>query len=64
LSRTLYDADPIEFKRDPQGIDKLDSGLNFNVYELHQKFQDPERIQHSEKGFYGQQNPPIFEESK
>mmetsp|Transcript_23050 Transcript_23050/g.35662 ORF Transcript_23050/g.35662 Transcript_23050/m.35662 type:complete len:114 (-) Transcript_23050:371-712(-) len=35
LSKNLYDADPIEFKRNPQTISQLDSNLKFNIYTMH-----------------------------
>ncbi len=38
LQKNLYDADPIEFKRNPQTISQLDSNLKFNIYTLHQQF--------------------------
>ena len=40
LQEDLYNADPIEFKRDPQKIMELDQALKFNIYEMHSKYKN------------------------
>ena len=44
LAENLYDADPIEFKRDPQQVPQLDQSLKFNIYDIHSKYKDPYNI--------------------
>ena len=44
LAENLYDADPYEFKKDPQSIQELDRSLTFNIYDLHSKYKNPSNV--------------------
>ena len=44
LADNLYDADPYEFKKDPQAVSELDRSLTFNIYDLHSKYKNPSQI--------------------
>ena len=40
LAKNLYGADTENFKKNPQGINYLNQGLKFNIYDLHLKYKN------------------------